>query len=158
MLQALLSVSGRAGVNQNVSPETSAGTCSSCEFDSGLQLTQLCLIYVWSHLEVHVRGRKGQKRRGRDGLENALCWKEPSPTEGKRPGEESGTDFLPLPLALTMPGFLQLLIMMITVFLVCVCVCAHVCSGFLLNPTRLDAARWYKSLPEFHFQINHRLG
>lgn len=34
MLQALLSVSGRAGVNQNLSPETCAVTCSGCELDA----------------------------------------------------------------------------------------------------------------------------
>lgn len=62
-------------------------------------------------------------------MENALCWKEPSPTGGKWLAEESGTDFLPLPFALTMPGFLQLLIMMITVFLVCVCVFVHTCAA-----------------------------
>lgn len=114
-------------------------------------------------LHLEPLGSSRQRKEGAEAAQEGQLEKCPllegaNPTEGKCLGQESGTDFLPLPLALTMPGFLQVLIMMITVFLVCVCVCAHVCSGFSLNLTRLDAARWYKSLPEFHFQINHRLG
>lgn len=85
-------------------------------------------------------------------MENALCWKEPSPTGGKWLAEESGTDFLPLPFALTMPGFLQLLIMMITVFLVCVCVC--LCTRvqrFLAEPLSVGHCQMVQKLTGISF-------
>lgn len=65
------------------------------------QLTQLCLIYIWIHLEVHVKRLATEKKSGRIGARRKAC-KMPSAGRSQAPQKTYGWEmiqaliFLPL--------------------------------------------------------------
>lgn len=118
-----------------------------------LQLTQLCLIYIWIYLEVHVKGAatEGRGRSGAEGTASKMHSARRSQASQKACGWEMSRPLIFSPsLALAMPSFLQLLIMMIIMFLVCMCLCTRV-QWFLAKPNSVGHCQMVQKLTGISF-------